>query len=128
MPSGGSHPRYTDRVRDLIQDSIAAGARTYDIAKCLNVSDSIVSRLRGFYETFSTVSPAHPGVQGRLRKIHQEVEEGVVDFLEEYPTARQDKVSDFLADEFNIYTSQPSVSRLFRKFKAYLKTGRTLVQ
>ncbi|SLM38775.1 Winged helix-turn-helix DNA-binding domain [Lasallia pustulata] len=117
MPSGGSHPRYTDEVRNLIQDSVTAGARTCDIASYLRVSDSMVSRLRGFYETFGTVSPAHPGVQGRPRKIHKEAEEGVIDFLDEYPTARQDEVCDFLADEYDIHTTPSSVCRLFKRLQ-----------
>ena len=114
MPSGGSHPRYCDQLRKMIEDLIAAGCRTCDIARYLGVSDPMVSRLRGFYEVFGTVSPPHPGVQGRPRKVHREAEEGIIDFLEEYPTARHDEVSDFLFDEFDISTNQSTVSRVMK--------------
>jgi hypothetical protein len=33
MPSRGSHPRYSDRVRSLIKSNISAGVRTRDIAE-----------------------------------------------------------------------------------------------
>ena len=62
MPLGGSYPRYTNEVCNFIQDLITAGARTYNIASYLRVSDSIVSRLRGFYKIFSTVLPVYPRV------------------------------------------------------------------
>ncbi len=98
----------------MIEDSIAAGCRTCDIARYLGVSNSMVSRLRGFYEVFGTVSPPYPGVQGRPRKIHREAEEGIIDFFEEYPTARQDEVSDFLFDKFDISANQSTVSRAIK--------------
>ena len=60
MPSGGSHPRYSDRVRSLIESNLSAGVRTCDIAKAMRVSESMVSTLRASWDAFGTVSPPHP--------------------------------------------------------------------
>ena len=117
MPSGGSHPRYSDQLRKLIEASIAAGVRTCEIASYFRVSEPMVSQLRGLYDTFGTVLVPALGVQGRPRKIHMEAEEGVVDFLEEYPTARQDEVCDFLLDEYDISTSPSLVCRLLKRLR-----------
>jgi transposase len=64
---------------------------------------------------FSTVSPSHPGVQGRPRKVHTKVEDSIKDFLNEYPITQLDKVCDFLNDEYNIRTSLLIVSRCLKR-------------
>ena len=102
MPSGVPRPRYSDHIRELIEDCVVSGISTGKIAASIGVSPSIVSRLRSVYNVFATVSPLYPGVQGRPRKIYKEVEEGIIDFIEEYPTARQDEVYDFLLDKYDI--------------------------
>jgi hypothetical protein len=62
MPSGGSHPRYSQELRSLLEVRLQADLRTFNIARSLRVSGSFVSQLRGRFEVFSTVSPSHPGV------------------------------------------------------------------
>ena len=117
MPSGGSHPRYSKEVRDLIESNLHAGVLPRDIAKSMRVSKSFVSQLRSSYDVFGTVSPPHPGVQGRPRKVHAEAEEGVIDFLEEYPTARRDEVCDFLWDEYDIQCVPMTAGRVLQKLR-----------
>ena len=116
MPSGGSYPRYSDRLRQMIEDCISADVRTRDIARLLRIRDSMVSQLRGSFNVYGTVTPPS-ALQGRPRKIYREAEEGIVDFLEEYPTARQDEVCDFLLDEYDISASQSTVSRILNRLR-----------
>ena len=117
MPSGGSHPRYARDVRSLIETHIESGIRSRDIARDINVSESFISQLRSHYEVFGTVTPPHPGIQGRPRLIHAEAEEGIIDFLEEYPTARRDEICDFLFDEYDIQCGPVTVGRVLQRLK-----------
>jgi transposase len=68
-------------------------------------------------------SPPHLGVQGRPRKIYKEVEEGIRNFLDKYPTALQDKISDFLWDEYDIAYSILIVSRVLKKIRITYKVA-----
>ena len=115
MPSGGSHPKYSEQVRLLIESNLNVGVRPIDIAKRLQVSPAFVSRLRSNISLFGDVSPPPLSVQGRPRKIHSEAEEGILDFLDEYPTARADEVCDFLSDEFNIEVSTWTARRVLKR-------------
>jgi len=54
-------------------------------------------------------------VQSRPVKIHKEAEEGIIDFLEEYPTARRDEICDFLFDEYDIQCGVMTVSRALKR-------------
>ena len=123
MPSGGSHPKYSNAVRAMLEAHIRAGVRSCDIVREMRVSKSWVSALRSSYEVFGIVSPAHLGVQGRPRKIYTEAEEGIYDFLLAYPTARRDEVCDFLFDEFDIECSVYTVGRVLRRIYITLKVA-----
>jgi transposase len=93
MPSGGSHPPYSRHVRALVESQLQAGIAQKDIAGELAVSKSWVSQLRAVYDTWGSVNP--PPVlagRGRPRKIYTEAEEGIKDFLNDYPTARRDEI------------------------------------
>jgi len=54
-------------------------------------------------------------VQGRPRKIHTEAEEGILDFLDDNPTAYLDEIQDFLLTEYQITASVPTASRRVKK-------------
>ena len=66
----------------------------------------------------------YPGVQGRPRKIHHEAEEGIKDFLDEYPTVQLDDIEDFLADEYDIKASLSTSSRYLKRIRVTYKTAR----
>jgi hypothetical protein len=72
-------------------------------------------RLRQNLEAFDTVSPPPLSVQGRPRKISHEAELGMLDFLDQNPTAYQDEIADFLLTKYEIEASQPTISRLMKK-------------
>jgi len=54
-------------------------------------------------------------VQGRPRKITHDAEEGILDFLEQNPTAYQDEIAEFLFTEYDIQASQSTVSRVLKR-------------
>src|SRR2546421_2408698 len=94
--------------------------------KDLQISSTWVSELRKLIQTFGTATPPHPSVQGRPRKIHTEAEEGILDFLDDNPTAYLDEIQDFLLTEYQITASVPTVSRCVKKLKlTHKKTTRT---
>ena len=128
MPSGGSHPRYARDLRALVEADLAAGVRQRDIARSHRVSESFVYQMRLHYEAFGTTqaSPSLCALQGRRRKVHKEAEEGIIDFLEEYPTARRDEVVDFLADEYDISCGVHTAGRVLQRLKMTYKTARLI--
>ena len=124
MPSGGSHPRYSRELRGLLESHLDAGVRQRDIARALGVSKSFVSDMRLRFDVFGTTSPVYLGIQGRPRKIHHEAEEGIKDFLDEYPTARLDEVGDFLANEYDIEAGLLTISQCLKRIRVTYKTAR----
>jgi transposase len=56
-------------------------------------------------------------VQGRPRKIHTEAEEGILDFLDDNPTAYLDEIQDVLLTEYQITASVPTGSRCVKKLR-----------
>ena len=82
MPSGGSHPKYSESVRQTVESCLRAGVGVNEIAEQVRVSHSFVSLLRQNLDTFDIVSPPPLSVQGRPRKITREAEEGILDFIE----------------------------------------------
>jgi transposase len=126
MPSGGPRPKYHESVRKAVEDLLGAGAQSSEIEQSLRVSQPWVSELRKLIQTFGTATPTHPSVQGRSRKIHTEAEEGILDFLDDNPTAYLDEIQDFLLTEYQITASVPTVSRCVKKLKlTHKKTTRT---
>jgi transposase len=117
MPSGGPCPKYHESVRKAVEDLLGAGAQSSDIEQSLRVSQPWVSELRKLIQTFNTATPPHPSVQGRPRKIHTEAEEGILDFLDNNPTAYLDEIQDFLLTEYQITVSVSTVSRYIKKLK-----------
>jgi len=71
--------------------------------------------LRQNLDAFDTVSPPPLSVQGRPRKITREAEEGILDFIEQNPTAYQDEIAEFLLSEYGIGTHRTTVCRALKK-------------
>jgi transposase len=121
MPS-----KYHESVRQTVEDLLRAGVTPTDVYKDLQISSTWVYDLRKLIQTFKTVTPPHPSVQGRPRKIHTQAEDGILDFLDDNPTAYLDEIQDFLLTEYQIAASVPTVSRCVKKLRlTYKKTTRT---
>jgi transposase len=113
-------------VRQTVEDLLRAGVSPTDVYKDLRVSSTWVYDLRKLIQTFGTVIPPHPSVQGRPRKIHAQAEDGILDFLDDNPTAYLDEIQDFLLTEYQIIASVPTVSRYVKKLRlTHKKTTRT---
>jgi transposase len=119
-------PKYHESVRGAVEDFLRAGLGNSEIGLNLQVSNQWVSDLRKLLLAFGTTIPPHPSVRGRPRKIHAEAEEGILDFLENNPTAYLDEIQDFLLTEYQITASVPTVWRCVKKLRlTYKKTTRT---
>ena len=105
MPTGGPHPKYSDALRDMIENCIACGTPPLDIASHFGVSHQWVYDLRLTYEAFGTVAPPPMRVRGAPKKIDGLATEGLKDFYEEYPCAMQDEAIRFLLDEYDVRVS-----------------------
>ena len=84
--------------------------------------------MRLHVNTFGSIEAAsfYAATQGRPQKIHREVEEGIIDFLEEYPTVRRDEVCDFLSDEYDIECGVHTVGRVLKELKMTHKVARRI--
>ena len=107
-------PKYSDSVRNTIETYLRAGVEPLQIASEVRVSHQWVYQLRQTLDAFDTVSPPHLGVQGRPRKITAEAEQGLLDFLNDNPSAYQDEMIEFLLSEFGISILISTVYRLLK--------------
>jgi transposase len=118
--------KYHESVRKAVEDLLRAGVTPYSIERDLQISHQWVYQLRQLVETFGTSIPAHPAVQGRPRKIHAQAEEGILDFLDNNPTAYLNEIEDFLLTEYGIKVSVPTVWRCLNRLKqSHKKTSKT---
>jgi transposase len=115
MPTGGPRPKYAESVRQTVEACLRAGVEVNQIAQEVYVSHQWVSFLRQNLDAFDTVSPATLSVQGRPRKITREAEEGILDFIEQNPTAYQDEIAEFLLSEYNIEAYTSTVCRTLKR-------------
>jgi transposase len=105
---------YSDGVRHVVELGLAAGKTPQGIVEDLGVGLSWAYKLKNQFDAFGTVSAPPMIVQGRPRKIHREAQEAVVEFLEQNPSAYQDEIVDFLAEEFEIFVHRTTVCRLLK--------------
>jgi transposase len=108
-------PKYSDSVRQTVETCLRAGVEPLQIASEVHVFNQWVYQLRQFFDAFGTVFPPHLGVQGRPRKVTADVEQGLLDFFDDNPSAYQDEMVEFLFSEFGISVTQSTVSRLLKK-------------
>ena len=115
--------RYSDQVRDMIQLQLCAGVRPSQVASNLNVSRPFISKLRARFDLPTEALSLLPR-RGQPRKVGSEAEEGLRDFLEEYPTARRDEACDFLRDEYGVDCSKWTVGRVIKRLNlTYKRVG-----
>ena len=91
--------RFTQVLREEIQNAIAAGVPPLQIAVSFRVCHEWIYELRLNYEAFGTVSPAPARKLGRPPAIFADAIEGMRDFLDEYPQAYLSEIQQFLKDE-----------------------------
>jgi transposase len=115
MPTGGPRPKYAQSVRETVESCLRAGVDVQQIAEEVHVSHQWVYFLRQNLDAFDTVSPPPLSVQGRPRKITKEAEEGILDFIEQNPTAYQDEIAEFLLSEYGIEAHRTTVCRALKR-------------
>jgi transposase len=116
-----SRPKYAESVRQTVETCLRAGVGVVQIAEEVRISHSWVSHLRQNLDAFDTVSPLPLSVQGRPLKITHEAEEGILDFLDQNPTAYQDEIAEFLLTEYGIQTHQSTISRVLKRLNQTYK-------
>src|SRR5271170_268121 len=115
MPTGGPRLKYAESVRQTVEACLRAGVEVTQIADEVRVSHQWVSFLRQNLDAFDTVSPPPLSVQGRPSKITREAEEGILDFIEQNPTAYQDEIAEFLLSEYDIEAHKSTVCRTLQR-------------
>ena len=116
MPAGGARLPFTDSVRDRVRIQIEMGVGNGDIAADCGVSPSYVSKQKALLEA-TEMGLVDSGPSGRPRAIHKEAQQAIVDFIEDFPTARRDKVCDLLKDKFDISVAPNTVGRYLKELK-----------
>jgi transposase len=86
-----------------------------DIAVDCGVSPSYVSQQKALLEVMEMGLDSGP--IGRPRAIHKEAQQAIVDFIEDFPTARRDEVCDLLKDEFDISVAPNTVGRCLKELE-----------
>ena len=104
-------PLYDDRFRKLIATNIACGASTVEIVDALKVSKWTVNNYRRNIDAFGVPVPPPSATPHRPTKIHVATEEAMVDLLKANPQMYLDEIQDWLANEWDIDVSVPTVQR-----------------
>ena len=102
-------PLYDDRFRKLIATNIACGASTAEIVDALKVSKWTVNNYRRNIDAFGVPVPPPSTTPHRPTKIHVAAEEAMVDLLKANPQMYLDEIQDWLANEWDIDVSVPTV-------------------
>lgn len=118
MPSGGSHPRHDNELRETIKSQLAWGLPGNAIAEHHDVSPSFVSQLNIERKTPPEVLESLKRKRGAKNKIHEPARLAVVGYLEAHPKAVRSDVVDFLKREFDIDVSVETVGRLLRVLRS----------
>ena len=108
-------PLYDDQFRQLIANSISAGASTPEIIEALEVSQGTVNNYRRNLRTFGVHNPSPASIPHRPRKIHLAAQEAMTDLLRTNPTMYLDEVQDWLLNEWDIEASVPTIHRCVKR-------------
>ena len=118
-------PLYDDRFRQLIANSITAGASTAEIVDHLRVSRRSVQNYRRNIDAFGVHNPPPANVPHRRQKIHVAARDALEDLLVGNPTMYQDEIQDWLEEEWNIEVSQSTISYCLKRINiSHKKTKR----
>ena len=110
-------PRYDSQFRQLIANSITAGAPTREIAEGLDIHRATVDRYRQNIQAFGVHNPPPASIGHRPSKIHLAAREAMIDLLTSNPTMYLDEIQDWLYNEWDIEASVTTVHRCVKKLK-----------
>ena len=80
----------------------------------ISVGLSWANKLKNQFDAFGAVSPPSMVAQGQPRRFIARHRKRLSKFLEQNPSAYQDEIVDFLAEEFEIFMHRITVSRLLK--------------
>jgi transposase len=118
MPSGGSHPKKAQSVRDLVAYELALGMTPSEIVRAHpGTSPSFVTQEKKRQAAKALGLDEYAAVRGRPRALHAAALQSIVDFLEDFPTAYHDEICDMLEDEHEIRVSRATIGRYLDDLK-----------
>ena len=107
--------RYDPQYRQLIANSINAGAATREIVEELRVSQFTVDNYRRNIRTYGVHNPPPASIAHRPQKIHLAAREAMTELFRANATMCLDEVQDWLMNEWDIEASVPTVHRCMKK-------------
>ncbi|KAJ9611245.1 hypothetical protein H2200_004428 [Cladophialophora chaetospira] len=118
MPSGGSHFRYSDEVRNLVLIQLAAEVRPSDISNALGVSKPFISQVKARSKVDPEVLRRNKRPRGRPPKLQPYAVEAVRDHVAQHPKCQRGEVIEMLKNRFGLEDIHATtIGRLIRKLK-----------
>jgi transposase len=124
MPSGGSHPRKTEAVRNHVSTLLSIGIEPSKIKSIVGCSGAFITQQKRRDRIEELGLNPYSMVRGRPRSIHKETLKTMVDFIEDFPLAYRDEVSELLFEEWEIIVSPRTIGRYLSELKiTYKRVG-----
>ena len=117
MPSGGSHLKKAQAVRNQVSALLALGMNNQEISAASHVSSSFVTQQRHRDEAKALGLDEYMATRGRPRAIQGAALQTVADFLSDFPTAYRDEICDLLADEHGLFLDVTTVGKWLKHMK-----------
>ena len=123
MPSGGSHLRKAQSVRNHVSNQISLGMTNKEIVEANNgtVSSSFVTQQRQRDEAEALGLEEYMLVRGRPPSIYGESLQTVIDFLTNNPPAYIDEICDVFAEEHGLFINVSTVGKWLKRLKYIYK-------
>ena len=118
-------PGLPESTLNLAAEAIHRGEKTAAIATSLSISEHQVHRIKTNLKKFGTTRPPLSGKPaGRRRKIDDELEAHVREFIRYHPTAMLKEVCRYINEEFGTNLHASTLSRARKRIEAErLKVG-----
>ena len=117
MPSGGSHLKKAQAVRNRVSALIALEMSNKEISAACNVSSPFVTQQRQRDEAKALGLDPYMVTRGRPKAIQGAALQTVIDFLSDFPTAYRDEICDLLVDEHDLFLDVSTVSKWLKHIK-----------
>jgi transposase len=117
MPSGGSHPRKTEAVRNHVSTLLSVGVEPAEIKSIVGCSGAFITQQKKRDRIKELGLDPYSVVRGRPRLIHDDALKTMVDFIEDFPLAYRDEVSEVLLEEWDIVVSPRTIGRYLSELK-----------
>lgn len=108
-------PLLSSSVRQRVWFSLESGKDDKHILDRTGLSVRQVRKLRRNWEQFGEVVKPQLKLPGRPKELSQRHHEALLEYLEERPTAYQDKMAWFPWDEFDLVVDESTVSRALKR-------------